>query len=290
MKIIAPAKLNLYLHITGRRLDGYHLLDSLFAFTEFGDEITINSSSSLTLSIDGPFSSTLSSTSIENNLIFRAALLLKNKYNITIGAHIHLTKYIPVAAGIGGGSSDAAAVLKGLNCFWNLNLSAETLADIGYKLGADIPACVFQKTALISGIGEVVEPIFVNTESIVVLLINPNQPLSTQSVFNTVHDQHRPFSKMTNHSVFKSTVTCEHFLNYLSQTRNDLEPAAIHLLPMIADLLKLLKQQDHCLLARMSGSGPTCFAFFPDQLSAELALQNLNKEYVDLWSVLTRMC
>lgn len=289
MKIIAPAKLNLYLHITGQRDDGYHLLDSLFAFTEFGDEITIKPSSSLTLTIDGPFSSALSSTSIENNLIFRAAMLLKNKYHIASGAHIHLAKYIPVAAGIGGGSSDAAAVLKGLNHFWNLNLSLETLAEIGYTLGADIPACVFQKTALVSGIGEIIEPISIDAESLVVLLINPNQPLSTQSVFHDFHQQHLPFSRIADHSIFKSTVTCDIFLNHLSQTHNDLEPAAIHLLPIIADILKSLKQQDHCLLARMSGSGPTCFAFFRNQQSAELALQNLNKKYIGFWSVLTRM-
>lgn len=279
MKIIAPAKLNLYLHITGRRDDGYHLLDSLFAFTQFGDEITITPSDTIQLTLDGPFSPPLS---IENNLIFRAATLLQKNNAVTKGAHIHLCKNIPVAAGLGGGSSDAAAVLKGLNTFWDLQLSDDTLAEMGYTLGADIPACIYQKTAFVSGVGEIVEPISVDTKSLTVLLINPNQSLYTSSAFKVFHDHHMPFSKKINHDLTEKNI-----LLHLSQTQNDLEPAAMHLMPLIADLLTLLKKQDHCLLARMSGSGPTCFALFPDQTSATIALQNVNTAYQNLWSTLT---
>ena len=287
MKIIAPAKLNLYLHITGRRDDGYHLLDSLFAFTAFGDEITITPSSSLTLTIDGPFSSVFDQDAVENNLIFRAALLLKNKYAVNAGAHILLTKNIPVAAGLGGGSSDAAAVLKGLNQLWKLRLSIETLSEIGLTLGADIPACLYQKTALISGIGEQIMPLALPFSSHAVLLINPLQPLSTQSVFQHYHPAFRSSANQT--GLIQAT-DWQSFLSVLLTYQNDLETAATTLLPAIHDIIHHLQQQKHCELARMSGSGPTCFALFSDLQSAEHAAQTMRVIYPAYWLAVTSIC
>ena len=280
MKIIAPAKLNLYLHITGRRDDGYHLLDSLFAFTTFGDAITVTPSSSLTLTIDGPFSSAFKKQSVENNLVFRAALLLKNEYAVNTGAHIHLTKNIPISAGLGGGSSDAATILKALNNLWELQSSNEELANIGLSLGADIPACLYQKTALISGIGEQIKPIYLPFQSMVMLLVNPNLPLSTQTVFKQYHQCNAPFSSPVNADLLKTPLDCAAY-------HNDLEPPAMTLLPVINDLIQFLKEQNHCLFARMSGSGPTCFGLFSNMASAELAQQHFSKKYTDLWTALT---
>lgn len=282
MKIIAPAKVNLYLHITGRRNDGYHLLDSLFVFTELGDEITITPSPTLSLTIDGPFSSFFENTAVENNLIFRAALLLKNKYTVNAGAHIHLTKNIPVAAGLGGGSSDAAAVLKGLNNVWKLQLDNKKLTEIGTSLGADIPACLYQKTALISGIGEQIKPIQLPFQSMVMLLVNPNLPLSTQTVFNQYHQNNAPFSSPVNIDSLKTPLDCAAY-------HNDLEPPAIALLPVIDDLIQFLKKQDHCIFARMSGSGPTCFGLFSNFSAAKHALSRFQNRYPNYFSCQTNV-
>lgn len=281
MKIIAPAKVNLYLHITGRRSDGYHLLDSLFVFTEFGDAMTITPSPALSLSIDGPFSPIFKNEVMENNLIFRAALLLKNKYAVNTGAHIHLTKNIPVAAGLGGGSSDAATVLKGLNDLWGLQLCHEKLAAIGLSLGADIPACLYQKTAFISGIGEQIKPVQLPFQSMMMLLVNPNRPLSTQAVFKQYHLCNAPFSSAINTDLLKTPLDCATY-------HNDLEAPAMVLLPVIDELIHFLKEQDRCIFARMSGSGPTCFALFPDLFSAERALSRFQNRYPSHWVTISR--
>lgn len=281
MKISAPAKLNLFLHITGRRDDHYHLLDSLFVFTQFGDEIQINTSKELSLTIDGPFYSLLKNESIENNLVYRAALLLKNKYAIAQGAKIILTKNIPINAGLGGGSSDAAAVLKGLNQLWDLNLSMEALCEIGLSLGADIPACINAQPAIISGIGEIIDP-FLLPFPIPVLLVNPNLSLSTPAVFTAYKNSAQPFSSVCANQKISAS-NWPSLLNLLSQCRNDLEPAAIQLQPTIQSILNLLKQQSQCALARMSGSGSTCFALFSDSISAQLAAKKLKEKYPAYW-------
>lgn len=281
MKITAPAKLNLFLHITGRRLDGYHLLESLFVFTDFGDVISIESAATVSLSIEGPFASTIASEPLENNLIYRAALLLKNNYAVTQGAHIVLTKHIPVGAGLGGGSSDAAAILKGLNTFWNLNLSVETLCEIGFSLGADVPACIVGKSAIISGIGEMIEPITLPHTPLFILLINPNYALSTQSVFREYKAINTAFTASKKHStVFTNP---DALFDCLAKNHNDLEPAAIALFPEIQTLLETLQQQAGCKLARMSGSGSTCFALFQDLSLAKRAEQIMKTLFPTHW-------
>lgn len=288
MKLTAPAKINLYLHITGRREDGYHLLDSLFAFTEFGDEITITPSSSLTLTVDGPFAASLSDVDLENNLIFRAASLLKKHGCISDGAHIHLTKNIPVAAGLGGGSSDAAAILKGLNVFWGCKLDLKKLSRIGLQLGADVPACLYQKTAWVSGIGENIRPITLPFDLSVILLINPKLPLSTQAVFQQYYRSNASYSSPLDHKLFKMG-DWPIFQSLLLQWQNDLEPSATLLLPEISNILIDLQQQPHCTLARMSGSGPTCFGLFPNLTSAKQAMQKLKAHHTNYWMMLTRI-
>lgn len=285
MKITAPAKINLYLHITGKRDDGYHLLDSLFAFTEFGDELTITESTCFNFYVNGPYAPLLTHEKKENNLVYRAAMLLKQTYSVSAGANILLTKYIPVAAGLGGGSSDAATVLIGLNQLWNLQLSNEELASIALKLGADIPACIYKKTALVSGIGEKINIISENFNHCAILLVNPNQPLSTQAVFQYYH-QHQPiYQAPINYQQLQQDFSF--FQDKLTNYQNDLELSAKKLMPEIDDIIQLLNQEKNAVVVRMSGSGPTCFALFSDQASAKVAQENIQSARPNYWSKLT---
>ena len=279
INIIAPAKLNLYLHITGRREDGYHLLDSLFVFTTIGDEIKIRPAEILSMTIDGPFHSVID-TDVENNLVYRAALLLKQKFDVKAGAHIHLSKQLPVGSGLGGGSSDAALTLKALNTFWNLNVDVCVLAEMGLSLGADIPACLYQKPALISGIGEIIKPIASAFNSSPVLLIKPPGSLSTPSVYKQYAISKHPFSQALGNL---ETINFDAFIKQMHNAQNDLEEPAIRLMPSIRELLALLEGQSGCLLARMSGSGSTCFAIFSNKADLEIAAKNLQTLLPDHW-------
>lgn len=280
MKMIAPAKLNLFLHITGRRDDGYHLLNSLFVFTEFGDVVEIKSDKKLSLVIDGPFYSALKNEAVENNIAYRAALLLQKKYRVADGAKIHLTKNIPVGAGLGGGSSDAAAVLRGLNQLWNLNLNLETLCEMGLSLGADVPACIIARPAIISGIGETISP-FALSFSIPVLLVNPNLALVTSTVFQAYKNSHRPFASHFNQEINNKNYHA--LINSLAAEHNDLEAAAIQLQPKIQTILTILSQQSGCDLARMSGSGATCFGLFSNLSAAQSAMKIITKNHPAFW-------
>lgn len=281
IKITAPAKLNLFLHITGRRDDGYHLLESVFVFTHFGDEITLTHSDTLQLTITGPFEKTLHHNALENNLVFRAATLLKKMGNVDHNAHITLSKHIPIAAGLGGGSSDAASVLIGLNQLWQLHLDIPRLCEIGLTLGADVPACITKQSALISGIGEIHRPLQLPCSSPSVLLVNPNIPLSTQTVFKQFQEDRATFTPSFDHPL--QWTMWSDFCSYLRKQQNDLELPAIRHVPVIQDIIHLLETQTDCLLARMSGSGPTCFGLFKTEAAARLAAKALRLVMPTVW-------
>lgn len=281
MTIIAPAKLNLFLHITGRRKDGYHLLESLFVFAHFGDEITLTPSDTLQLSVTGPFAHTLTHESPDNNLVLRAAVMLKKLADVSHNVHITLSKQIPVAAGLGGGSSDAASVLIGLNRLWQLNLEVERLCEMGLILGADVPACIRQTAALISGIGEIHHPMQLPHSTLYVLLVNPNTPLSTQTVFKQFRDHHAAFTQSIDHPLrWENWPDC---FTYLKTQHNDLEQPAIAHIPVIQEIIYLLQAQAGCLLARMSGSGPTCFGLFETKEAVQLAAKTLRLVMPTAW-------
>lgn len=279
MKFIAPAKVNLYLHITGRRDDGYHQLDSLFVFTTFGDVITLTPAETISLTIDGPFAQLLAREAPHKNLIYRAAILLQKKFSISSGAHIQLTKNIPIGAGLGGGSSDAAAVLNGLRRFWNLPIDDDALSTLGFSLGADIPACLLQQSALISDAGEKVQPITLPC-ALSVLLVNTQQPLSTAAVFQQYQRENHPFSTNKNNLLLTDK---KNFLATLLKNKNDLESAAIALQPDIQTLLYFLQEKTPCLFARMSGSGATCFALFDDHAAAQHAATLTQLNFPTYW-------
>lgn len=254
MRRAAPAKINLYLHVTGRRADGYHLLDSLVAFAAVHDTVVAEKAASLTLAVAGPFAGALSAE--PDNLVLRAARALADAAGVRPGAALRLVKRLPVASGIGGGSADAAATLLAASELWGLARDPETLAKIGLALGADVPACLAGKAAQVGGIGEKIDPAPPLPRAPLVL-VNPLVPLSTPSVFKA---RSGPFSQPAPFAAAPGDA--RDLAEALSARGNDLMPAALGLVPEIANVLAALEAQPGCLLARMSGSGATCFALF----------------------------
>ncbi len=260
----APAKVNLYLHATGRRADGYHLLDSLVAFADIGDRLTAEPATSLSLEVDGPEAVDLGAVG-DDNLVLRAARLLADRAGMTAGAALYLGKHLPVAAGIGGGSSDAAAALLALRRLWRISLDDDALCALGARLGADIPACLYGRAVWVGGIGERLEPAGPLPEA-GILLVNPRAALPTAAVFAARSGSFGHvgrFAPMPNKAADLARA--------LMPCRNDLTEAAIGIVPEIGAVLARLGLLPGSLLARMSGSGATCFALFADRAAAEEA-------------------
>jgi len=286
LRLAAPAKLNLYLHVVGRRPDGYHLLDSLAAFAAVGDELTFLPAPDLALTIDGPFGSSLAVD--DDNLVLKAARALAAHAGRMPAAAIRLTKRLPVASGIGGGSADAAATLQGLNRLWNLGLPDTTLAKIGLALGADVPVCLAGVASFFGGIGEEVAAAGF-LPNVHVVLVNPNVPLATASVF-------RARAQTTGSTTYSAPARWTHAVpdaatlaGLLAKRSNDLSGAAIGLLPVIADVLAALEQQPPCLLARLSGSGATCFGLFAERGAAREAAAAIADAHRQWWVVATTL-
>lgn len=276
----APAKINLFLHVLGRTHDGYHLLDSLIAFAGVGDHIEVEPAPTLTLRLSGPFAHALSAG--EDNLALRAARALSGFAGPGAGAVIRLMKNLPVASGIGGGSADAAAVLKALDRLWRLDLGDETLARLGLALGADVPVCLFGRPARVGGIGEIVKPVPALPPAGVVL-VNPGVPVSTGAVFaGLVGPYSRPAPPLP------AFAEAAGLARWLAGQRNDLEAPARAVAPSIGAALNALAASPRCLLARLSGSGATCFGLYPDGRSARAASRALRARHRDWWIVATR--
>ncbi len=281
----APAKLNLFLHVTGRRADGYHEIQSLVVFTSFGDTVALTpalAGDGLGFWADGPFAHQMGPDA--DNLVLRAAHLLADKYkpasrpNTSEDVRIHLTKRLPVAAGIGGGSSDAAATLRGLARFWGLQVPEPELMALGLELGADVPMCLKREPVLVSGIGDKLAPA-PELPWLSVVLVNPLRAVSTQDVFKArTGDFSDPMSTLPD------TQTAEALARLLGDTRNDLTAAALIIEPDIGRVLETLAATDACLLARMSGSGATCFGLFADSHQAGLARQAIHRAHPDWWA------
>ena len=260
----APAKVNLYLHLIGRRPDGYHLLDSLITFADIGDRITAEPATTLSLEITGPEATGLANLG-QDNLVLRAARLLADHTGAARGATLLLEKNLPVAAGIGGGSSDAAAVLRLLAALWQLSIGEEALGRLGARLGADLPVCLYGRAAWVSGIGERIEPAPDLPET-GILLANPRKELPSDAVFAA---RTGPFYEAGRFAPMPSDAAG--LARALMARRNDLTDAAIGLVPEITAVLGRLAGLPGALLARMSGSGATCFALFSDRSAAHEA-------------------
>src|SRR5471032_2328021 len=247
LRLTARAKINLYLHVVGRRGDGYHLMDSLVCFAELGDELTIVPDARLSLTLDGPFAPALSSS---DNLVLRAARLIDSAR----GAALRLNKQLPVAAGIGGGSADAAAALVGLSRLWDLAIpdAAKVLA-----LGADLPVCLAPGPSFVGGIGEDIAPSPALPATYLVLA-NPRRPLPTVEVFRRyAKDSGGRFTRPARWD--DSPASAAALAQRLAERGNDLTDAAVALVPEIGDLLRAIENAPGCLLARLSGSGDSCF-------------------------------
>lgn len=254
----APAKINLYLHVTGRRPDGYHLLDSLFAFAALHDIVTAEPAEDLGLAVDGPEAAGLTGLGEDNHML-RAARALAAHAGIRPGAALRLTKHIPLAAGLGGGSADAAATLRLLSRMWNLDLAAEELARIGAGIGADVPAAIWSRPQWVRGIGEVLT-LLGNLPPLHLVLVNPRVAMPTAAVFRDYAALSSDGFTVPHGGDFPADA--DGLLELLGRLGNDLEPAAIRRAPVIGDVLQSLSAQPHCRLARMSGSGATCFGLF----------------------------
>jgi 4-diphosphocytidyl-2-C-methyl-D-erythritol kinase len=268
----AFAKINLALHVRRRREDGYHDIETLFAFARHGDQLQASLSDRLDLTIDGPFGRGLSAD--DDNLVMQAANRLRAHFSITDGASIRLTKNLPIASGIGGGSADAAAAARLLNRLWDIQASEQELADILAPLGADIPACVFSRTSFGSGTGTAIE---LRDDSNVparhLLLVNPLQSVSTAAIFKAWDGEDK--GPVARGDIWKATLS----------GRNDLEPIAAGICPAITDILDVLARANPAMV-RMSGSGATCFALFAEAKDLEAAKANLGPLW---WSMGTEL-
>jgi 4-diphosphocytidyl-2-C-methyl-D-erythritol kinase len=280
--VLAPAKVNLYLHVVGRRADGYHLLDSLVAFADIGDRVEASPADRLSLAVGGPEANALADLG-DDNLVLRAARLYiaaASEAGVALagGAALFLDKRLPIASGIGGGSSDAAAALRVLNHLSGGALAPAMLAEPAGRLGADVPACLAARPVWVGGIGEKLEPAE-GLPAAGIVLANPRVALPTPAVFRARNGKFSGpgrFAAMPREAAGLAAM--------LAARRNDLTDAALSLAPEIAEVLERLAGLPGALLARMSGSGATCFALFVDRAAALAARAEFRRAKPEWWS------
>lgn len=275
LELFARAKINLHLHVTGKREDGYHYLDSLIAFTDAGDYLTFEASDTFRLNIAGPFAATLRDT---DNSVIKAARLMAQHLGREPEVHITLEKNLPLGAGIGGGSADAATCLTGLNQFWQAGLDNKILESLAAQIGADVPVCVANKAAVIRNLGDIIVPAPALPE-IYALLIWPNCFASTPEVYKNLKLE--SFSDNFNFRKSYSDVT--ELVIDLKETRNDLQSVSTRLFPAINEALDMLGKTPDCLFSRMSGSGSTVFGIFESAALTKNAAENISAAYPDWW-------
>ena len=270
----APAKVNLHLHVLGRRQDGYHLLDSLVVFAGVGDRLGVSAAERLSLSATGPFAAELAGE--DDNLVLRAARRLAERAEVRAAASLVLEKNLPVASGIGGGSADAAAALRLLCRFWGVDRG---LADrVALSLGADVPACLAGTPAVMSGIGEGLAAVPMLPD-VGIVLVNPGVAVATQAVFRAREGAFSGAARFPRHGwgdvggLIDSLLGC----------RNDLEEPARRLAPGIGEALRAVGEAPGCLLARMSGSGATCFGLFASPAVARAAMGTIGRDGWWVW-------
>ena len=252
----AAARINLYLHITGRRADSYHEMDSLIVFSELGDTLSVRSATGLTLELDGPVGETLSAH--KDNSVLRAAHLLADVANVPRNAAITLTKRLPLSSGLGGSSADAAATLKALSALWGIGDGDVDLIEIAMKLGVDVPVCLSSGPAFVGGTGEEVEPAPA-LPSAGLLLVNPGVALAASSVFGARRGGFSPSARFD-----EAPTDIGSLVSLLEERENDLTAAATRLCPVIDDVLADIRAVAGCRFARMTGIGATCFGIFDD--------------------------
>ncbi|MGK2226999.1 MAG: 4-diphosphocytidyl-2-C-methyl-D-erythritol kinase [Devosia sp.] len=275
---IAPAKINLALHVTRRREDGFHDLESLVVFADVADELEAVPDHQDSLSIVGPFAQGLGAG--PNNLVSRAVAAFRVRWPdaVPTGLAMRLTKNLPVAAGIGGGSADAAAALRLMVSQSSHPIPVPELSDMAAGLGADVPACLVSAPLLARGVGELLEPL-PQFPALHVVLVNPMVPLATADVFRRLraHDNY-PLPALPSPLTRPVQIGI-----WLAETRNDLQPPAVKLVPVIGEIVDYLASAQGCMLARMSGSGATVFGLFGSSGQAHQAAQMMREQNPEHW-------
>lgn len=273
----APAKVNLYLHVLGRRGDGRHAVDTLIAFADVADSVRVRPARGLSLEITGPFAPALRGP-VHCNLVLRAARALADAADVSRGAAIVLDKRLPVAAGLGSGSADAAAALRALTRLWRIDRRTAALRPLAARLGTDVPACLVGGAMRASGAGERLHPLPPLPRPLPLVLANPGSALPTGEVFAGLRP---PFSAPAPWPAGRGDAAA--LVRELARRRNDLEAPARRLAPAVGCVLEALAATPRCLLARMSGSGATCFAIYPTAARARAAARLLRRRHVEWW-------
>lgn len=273
----ASAKINLYLEVTNRRANGYHDLDSLVVFADVGERLTAYEADELSLDIEGPMAGALAQEN--DNLILRAARLLREEAGVSKGASLRLEKHIPVAAGVGGGSADAAAALRALNVLWQVGADEGDLMRLGLRLGADVPVCIRSRTSRFQGIGDICSDGPVLPKGLGICLVNPRVAVSTKGIFALV----QPKEGSVNGPLPSDFSSCEAFKDWLAERRNDLMHPASSKEPVVQDCLDALNGANEHAFVRMSGSGATCFALCATVKGARHIYRHLMTSRPDWW-------
>lgn len=290
---VAPAKINLALHVTGRRPDGYHDIDTLVMFADVGDILTAEPCETLTLDVSGRFSRHVPQG--PDNLVLAAATALRNATGIKPETRLRLTKNLPPGAGIGGGSADAAAALILLNQTWKTGLNLADLMTIGRRLGADIPMCLHaqasgqsseqkpgqshSKALKASGTGDVIEP-WPHAPSVPIVIAWPARTVTTGAVFSSLPSANNPPIPDLHSSAI---TTLSELISFLADTRNGLTEAACAIEPSIGEVLEAFRSRAECRISRMTGSGSACFGIFPTRIDAEAAARDIATDWPEWW-------
>ena len=275
--MLAAAKINLDLRITGRRDDGYHYLDSIVVFTDIGDEVFAEKSDELSLEISGPFASELKTK--DDNLILKAAKTLCREANVEPTIKFRLIKNLPLSSGIGGGSSDAAATMKLVQDILNFEIDEKKLNELALEIGADVPVCLKSKATHMCGIGDELNDIKLASD-IHILLVNPGISVSTPEIFKQYALSNVPFDEKR--PPFINQIHLPLMIDILKSSRNSLQHVACNIKNEISDVLIALGNTDGVLLSRMSGSGATCYSLYEsfDQCAvAAKKISELNKKW-----------
>lgn len=278
------AKVNLSLRVVGRRADGYHDLESVVAFADCADRLTLEPGGELRLATTGPLAAACGETS--ENLVFKAAKLLADAVpNLKLGAFA-LDKVLPVAAGIGGGSADAAAALRLLARLNNLSLDDPRLQEVALATGADVPVCLFSRACDMTGVGEQLLPLAL--PSMPCVMVNPRVPVATKDVFRELGLRNGELLVGAT-DVLEAPAWPEQggsiadWVDVLETVANDLEAPALRIEPVIGDVLEVLRDSAGVKLARMSGSGATCFAIYGAAAEAHAAAENIRRDHPGWW-------
>ena len=274
----APAKLNLTLHITGRRADGYHNLDSLVVFAGVGDHIHLEPADHFDFVLEGPQAPLLRDEPADNNLVVKAVRSLADKVGKPLNIKLTLVKNLPVASGIGGGSSDAAAALRALAQHWNIPVDDPRVVESAVAHGQDVPVCLQIINNYITADGTEPAPELPNVG---IVLVNPNQALPTPTVYKTFREGGYGFTPESRLTEVPRTVPA--MIAALKARGNDLYEPARRLMPVIGDIMTAIDNTEDCLLARMSGSGATCFGLYADHAAAQKAAMALRAAHPTWW-------